>query len=155
MPHKDPAQARAYSLAWGQKNKTKRQEASKRYYQENKERIGKRIKTPTARQAAQVWRKSSPKGRVINIKGGARTRGLAWDLPKELALDLVTDSCYYCGTPPDPCHGIDRVDNSRGYVEDNVVTCCRYCNMAKHTRTKEEYETWLIRAANHLSGKRS
>lgn len=97
-----------------------------------------------------IWRRTSPKGRTGNIRTGARNRGLAWELPEELALDLVTDCCYYCGSAPGPVHGIDRVDNSRGYAEDNVVTCCKYCNMAKHTRTKEEYETWLVRAAEHL-----
>ena len=28
-------------------------------------------------------------------------------------------------------NGIDRVDSSKGYVEDNVVSCCKYCNTAK------------------------
>lgn len=59
----------------------------------------------------------------------------------ELSLDefkeMVTKDCYYCGVGG--VHGLDRVDNNIGYTHDNVVTCCRPCNVAKNTGTKEEY----------------
>jgi hypothetical protein len=38
-----------------------------------------------------------------------------------------------------PCSGIDRIDNSKGYIVDNCVPCCTYCNTIKGTRTVEEF----------------
>lgn len=35
--------------------------------------------------------------------------------------------------------GIDRWDNSRGYLADNVVPCCKDCNRAKMTRPPREF----------------
>jgi len=72
-----------------------------------------------------------PNARKIHLKNGAKRRGLEWSLPDPLALDLITDHCYYCGSPANPSLGIDRVDNTRGYVEDNVVSCCATCNTMK------------------------
>ncbi len=36
-------------------------------------------------------------------------------------------------------NGVDRVDSSRGYVKDNVVSCCKHCNLAKRDRTAEDF----------------
>lgn len=41
------------------------------------------------------------------------------------------------------CNGIDRVDNKKGYVKDNCVSCCKYCNFAKHTMTEDEFYKWI------------
>lgn len=90
------------------------------------------------------------RGRTNYYKGNAKRSGLAFELPLELCNDLMTDNCYYCGVEPSPYNGIDRVDNSRGYLEDNVVTACEMCNLSKKDWTKEEFEAWIIRAASHL-----
>ena len=42
-------------------------------------------------------------------------------------------------------NGIDRVDSSKGYVEDNVVPCCKYCNTAKNTMSRDEFFKWIKR----------
>lgn len=36
-------------------------------------------------------------------------------------------------------NGIDRVDNTKGYEETNVVPCCTVCNRAKMAHTQEEF----------------
>lgn len=36
-------------------------------------------------------------------------------------------------------------DNSKGYTLENVVTCCKFCNYAKHTSTYEDFIKWLDR----------
>ena len=56
---------------------------------------------------------------------------------------LIESSCYYCGcdlknlktiktsvtkTKKYYYNGIDRIDNNRGYIKDNVVSCCNICN---------------------------
>ena len=37
--------------------------------------------------------------------------------------------CAYCGDKPTPLHmSLDRLDNSVGHIESNVVPCCFFCN---------------------------
>jgi hypothetical protein len=77
--------------------------------------------------------------RFLSTKSGAGARGLAFELPKALGLDLITDACFYCGTPPEPVNGIDRVDNGKGYIEDNVVSCCTRCNQIKRAYNVNDF----------------
>lgn len=46
--------------------------------------------------------------------------------------------CHYCGEAI-PTAGLDRVDNTKGYVLDNLVSCCTFCNAAKNTQTMDEF----------------
>ena len=93
-------------------------------------------------------------------RSGARDRGLVWSLPRELVEYISQQPCNYCGKPPSNTStsslgiqvkysGIDRVDNSRGYEEDNVVPCCKNCNAAKRDRTADEFLSWANRIVNH------
>ena len=43
------------------------------------------------------------------------------------------------------CNGIDRVDSNKGYTKDNSVTCCKYCNFAKHTMSEHDFYKWIKR----------
>jgi hypothetical protein len=51
----------------------------------------------------------------------------------ELFEMTIMMSCYYCGTPSNECcyNGIDRFDNTKGYLLNNTVTACTECNMLK------------------------
>ncbi len=85
----------------------------------------------------------------------AKDRGLSFNLSKELFKSLTKENCVYCGRSPSNSimgkfhngayiyNGIDRIDNTIGYTEENVVTSCQYCNMAKGTRPVEDFEQWL------------
>ena len=44
------------------------------------------------------------------------------------------------------CNGIDRVDSSKGYTEENSVACCKYCNIAKNTMRESDFFNWIKRA---------
>ncbi len=58
---------------------------------------------------------------------------------------LVRQSCYLCGALPTErtisneggrrykivCNGLDRVDNTKGYVAGNTKSCCFPCNVWK------------------------
>jgi len=44
----------------------------------------------------------------------------------------VKDPCYYCGIVQDKgFNGIDRMDQTQGYVIENCVSCCKLCNFMK------------------------
>jgi len=95
----------------------------------------------------------------------ARGRSYEWHLTKDQFRELTKQSCNYCGIKPSNeywghpscngphvCNGIDRVDNSRGYVLGNVVPCCSICNNAKGTMTQREFYDWIKRAYYHVKG---
>lgn len=73
---------------------------------------------------------------------------------------LSKSNCFYCGSEPlnkaidryrktneERCavayNGLDRIDSNFGYFKDNVVTCCKHCNTAKNTMTKEGFLKWV------------
>ncbi len=100
--------------------------------------------------AHREWRKKNPKLERFNAyKRNSKVKGTLFDLPRELFDDLVTDNCFYCGSKPVVLNGIDRVDNSKGYFFGNVVTSCFDCNSGKGTKTRAEFESWVLRVVKH------
>lgn len=43
------------------------------------------------------------------------------------------------------CNGIDRVDSSKGYTDENSVSCCKHCNTAKNTMSEDDFYKWIKR----------
>ena len=103
-------------------------------------------------------------------RGKAAERDLPFELTVEQFEMLTSAACAYCGAPPNQVseprnenitptgrahgrylyNGVDRVDNDQGYLLDNCVPCCMHCNRAKHTRTRNEFVSWIRTAYNHL-----
>lgn len=96
------------------------------------------------------------RNKVLNTyKKNARNRGHVFTITDEKAFELFESPCYYCGiskynkTLPYDLHatyeynGIDRVDNTLGYVEGNVVACCGRCNRAKDIMSPQEFDLWV------------
>ena len=96
----------------------------------------------------------------------ARSRGHEFGLSYEEFASIISADCFYCGIPPSGevrgwseksgavlYSGIDRVDSSRGYSKDNVVACCRQCNIAKLNHSVQDFIAWIKRASEHLDKK--
>jgi hypothetical protein len=89
----------------------------------------------------------------------AKNRNYEWDLSFECFESLVSGNCYYCGEPPSVPHrkenkvrlfnGVDRIENDKGYVKGNCVSCCRFCNIAKNYYTSKEFIERCCRVAAH------
>jgi hypothetical protein len=94
---------------------------------------------------------AGPINRMIwAYRTSAEQRGHAFLLMRSEFDQLVRQPCHYCGVVAgnrNGFNGIDRVDNNRGYVTDNVVPCCGQCNFAKGSLTMAEWEAWLRRIA--------
>lgn len=64
-----------------------------------------------------------------------KRHGYAWTLTLEEYISVIYNPCYYCnnrlGTKVYSAAGLDRVDNSKFYSIDNVVSCCEACNSIK------------------------
>jgi hypothetical protein len=80
-------------------------------------------------------------GRYSVGKACAKRTGRIWalSLPQYAAI-VSAGTCYYCTGPlPETGHGLDRVDNARGYETGNVLPCCGECNQHRsNTWTVEE-----------------
>lgn len=81
--------------------------------------------------------------------------------------ELIKQPCFYCGAKNTNYiqdystrngfisdtvifyNGIDRVDNSLGYLKTNVVSCCKRCNSAKNDMSILEFNKWLSNVYNH------
>ena len=44
---------------------------------------------------------------------------------------------------------LDRLDNNRGYHDDNVVICCWAANAARGVASAERFREWLRAVAHH------
>ena len=80
---------------------------------------------------------------------------------------LTSSNCFYCGSPPSKSvlngqgknskkfngdyiyNGIDRIDNSVGYVIENCVSCCLICNRAKRDLHKSDFIKWIKKISEY------
>jgi len=98
------------------------------------------------------------------IIGKSKKLKLDYNIIFEQFIELINKPCFYCGLEhsnrcKDPYmnkqvdfedhtvfyNGLDRIDSSKGYLIDNVVPCCKFCNRAKSDMTVDEFKTWLGR----------
>lgn len=96
-------------------------------------------------------------------KGQAKKGNKEFSLSDDEFKELIYSNCYYCGKEPSQVmrsrssngnilyNGIDRIDNSKGYVRGNVVPCCRQCNIAKRDHTVKEFKAWIKAIYEHLN----
>jgi 5-methylcytosine-specific restriction endonuclease McrA len=103
---------------------------------------------------------------IRSYQKGAKKRGHEFALTVEQMEKLFRGNCYYCGRLPEQIkkthhrthsssyiyNGIDRVDNSRGYVPENVVSCCDKCNKAKLQMSHDDFLDLIFRIAQHHGG---
>lgn len=72
-------------------------------------------------------------GRYNSLKTSARDRNLELNIKETDFVALIEKPCHYCGASLGGFtgSGLDRLDNSKGYVYGNVVPCCKYCNRVR------------------------
>lgn len=79
----------------------------------------------------------------------ARKRNIKFLLTKKQVQNLIFDACAYCnrervnGDRDGSYNGIDRIDNTKGYIASNVVSCCGECNRSKSDKTLDEFLKWI------------
>jgi len=92
--------------------------------------------------------------RLVQYKTNARNRKLEFSLTKEEFREITEKQCKYCGSAPKThyefkrkvikivpylCNGIDRIDNTKGYISGNCVACCDLCNYMKRSMTVNDF----------------
>jgi hypothetical protein len=78
--------------------------------------------------------------KYLALKQSAADRNKVFELSLTHVRNLLrAKRCYYTGVPLNSRnHSIDRVDNSLGYVDGNVVACALHVNAAKNALTPQE-----------------
>lgn len=90
----------------------------------------------------------------------AKRRNIEFKLKYKEFLEIIEKDCFYCGstssnteiTPSGHIlkyNGIDRVDNTKGYVVNNVVPCCKICNQMKSNLGYDEFIGQINRIYNN------
>ncbi len=94
---------------------------------------------------------------------GAKNRDYEFLLSKEEFYWITSQDCDYCGRKPKQsiiknnpsCYGdylyngIDRIDNTKGYIFENCVPCCGICNKAKSNLPIEDFREWIKDLVNN------
>lgn len=83
--------------------------------------------------------------RLNNYKHSSARKNLSFTFTAEQFREFYGADCAYCGASP--AQGIDRKDNTLGYVEGNCVPACAQCNYAKRDFSEQEFMAWVARIA--------
>lgn len=94
-------------------------------------------------------------------KKSAKRTNRKFSLTKIEFRRITSSKCSYCGVPPSSIknwsskgktyngpyiyNGIDRIDNKKGYIKNNVQPCCFICNNAKRAMSDNEFKEWIKR----------
>jgi len=128
------------------KNRSKRNAESQKYMKARPEYAKKKMAewkdaNPDYFHAVQ----RQPKHRYRRLIHAAKNRNLSFSLTFEQYLCFTARPCTYCGFKFETAgSGLDRIDNSKGYENDNVTSCCKECNWARGASfTAEEMRSVL------------
>jgi hypothetical protein len=94
---------------------------------------------------------------------------IQFELSIDVFKNLVQKNCFYCNAEPKKrmagkrnfngyflSNGLDRIDNDKGYTENNVVPCCSNCNFMRHSMSQQDFLSWVARVYNHsVKGKKN
>lgn len=119
------------------------------YYQNNKEQIKEKSKL----QKERLKIENPFKALLWNIRKSANKRGLECNITEEYLKSIYTDICPVLNIPIKllvntkisyDSASIDRLDNSKGYVEGNIVFMSYRANELKRDASFEEIEKLYI-----------
>lgn len=89
---------------------------------------------PTLKARVREYKRYEPSARYCNTRSSARKKELEFVLTKEEYISITQQSCFYCGGWNDEKYkftGVDRIDNSIGYLLSNCIAACSKCNFMK------------------------
>jgi hypothetical protein len=86
------------------------------------------------------YQKSNINCVLSTYKSSSKKRNINWGLTDEYSKLLLQNNCFYCGNfPEENYNGIDRINNNKGYILGNVVSCCSMCNFMKCNLDKKDF----------------
>lgn len=87
------------------------------------------------RSGSRFWKLVESKKRNINL-----------EIDEKVYMEFILGkTCYYCTAElPTNGHGLDRTDNTKGYLLDNILPCCPVCNSIRSNQYTVEETLALI-----------
>lgn len=97
------------------------------------------------------------------LKIAASSRGYSCLTFEEFIEFTKINHCYYCGFPivwvdwfncrkkMSNAYNLDRVNNTIGYLKDNLVVCCKHCNYMKGAQKFDDFINRCCVIANKFS----
>lgn len=110
---------------------------------------------------AKKWRENNPEKTLETNEYKKNSKELQYNVYKRNAgcknldflitfdeyCDIVTKECFYCAVIQERgFNGIDRKDQTKGYVFDNCTSCCKMCNYMKGSTNDEVF----IKRVEHI-----
>jgi hypothetical protein len=89
------------------------------------------------------------KARWLSSIQRAKNRKIDFSLTFEEYIESISQPCFYCSDyfgKVEAGIGLDRVDSSEGYLKQNVVSCCKTCNIIKHDSLSVEETIAAVQA---------
>lgn len=118
-------------------NKEKIIKLSRQYFQDNKphklelqKKYRKRINYINDKKYHRTLKGKYNNLTYCNAKREKAGRVLGINITLEQYSDIIKNPCYYCSKDLflETGGSLDRIDNSKGYLLDNVLPCCGVCN---------------------------
>ena len=139
-----------------------KKEYCKKYYLEHKEKfiispekarlkyLKGREKILLRQKSFYILKKKNPEFVFNHYKTNAKGRNVEFCLTLEQFKSFWNKNCYYCNDKIETI-GLDRINSKKGYIFDNIVSCCANCNFGKRTLSKNEFIGLCKKVAkNHL-----
>lgn len=104
---------------------------------------------------------------LFHYKFNAKRRNLLWKLTSVQFDILTAGQCFFCGRSARKVfksrgnngefvyNGIDRLDNNKGYIFKNCVSCCEICNKAKNNLPLSDFLAWIQDLTKYIYAKKS
>jgi len=125
----NPEKSKTYCRKWRDKNRNKTKELNRKYRETHRREIREKAKKYAQK------RQNIPEVRYNDYK---KQKKRIWDLTFEQFMTFWQKPCYYCGDKMENI-GLDRIDNTKGYKLENIVSCCKICNFLKRDFTQEVF----------------
>ncbi len=107
------------------------------------EHIGTHIRLFKGNLYPELFKSSNPSYK--QYIASAKQRGHEFKISEKIFNLITKINCYLCGHYNEHLrNGLDRFDNSIGYIDSNIRPCCNVCNLVKHKYSFEELTDKII-----------
>jgi hypothetical protein len=148
--HKE--EKKQYRKQYYEQHKEEVKQKNKQYYEQHKEEAKQKNKQYKERHKEEIEQIcKTTRSRYMTLQSSAKRRNIEINLSFEDFVSISSQPCVYCGEvclDTVGCH-LDRWMNSKGYMIDNVVSCCGKCNMAKNIMDGPEFLEWIDKVSKH------
>ena len=144
--NEEKPERKAVKAKWNEENYDKVAKKWMKYRQKKIDTLGVETYLKVNAEYAKEWRdknpdkvtetnedkKSNKKNQYSIYKKSADNKNLEFTITYEQYDSIVNEQCYYCHMIQERgFNGIDRKNQTLGYVFDNCTSCCKMCNYMK------------------------